>query len=174
MRFRVVRLGLLLVILGLAVMGATVANDSRSHMVGTEYFDMPPQGRIGRTFYPVKRTLRVTVESSPDFRGKLYILSESNFGLWRREDALDPLITVDIYGGVSTIFNPPVRGLYGFVIVNELNDTRGVTFRLSDYGWEYDLLAASGVVACVGGVTIVVGIVMKATLSKGVEVHKDE
>lgn len=173
MRFHIARLGLLLIIFGLAVMGATIANDSRGHMLGRESFDMQPQGRIGRTFYPVIRTLTVTVESSPDFRGKLYILSERSFRLWRTGDVLDPLVTVDIYGGVSTIFDPPVRGCYGFVIVNDLSETRGVTFRLSDYGWEYDLLAASGVLVSIGSILIVVGIVMKVTFPKRGEVHED-
>jgi len=174
LRFRVVRLGLLLVIFGLAAMGATVANDSRSHFVGTTSFDLQPQVLWYNTFYPVIRTLRVTVESSPDFRGKLYILSESGFRLWRNEDVLDPLVTVDIHGGVSTIFDPPVRGSYGFLIVNELNETRSVTFRLSDYGWEYDILTASGILACIGGVLTVLGIVMNVIPSKGVESHRDE
>jgi len=167
MRFHVVRLGLLSVIFGLAVMGATIANDSRSHFLERTSFDLKPQVLWYSTFFPVIRTLRVTVESSPDFRGRLYILSESGFWLWRNEDVLDPLVAVDIHGGVSTIFDPPVRGPYGFLIINELNETRDITFRLSDYGWEYDLLAISGVIACAGGVVIVVGIVIRVAPSSG-------
>ncbi len=173
MRFRVVRLGLLLVFLGLGVMGATVANDSRISFLSSTQSDVPPLGVASTRLYPVVRTLRVTVQSSLDFRGKLYVLSESGYRLWRNEDVLDPLVTVDIHGGVSTIFDPPVRGFYGFVIVNELNDTRSVTLRCSDYGWEYDLLTASGVLACVGGVFITIGIVLKPVPSKGVESHRD-
>lgn len=167
------RLGFLLLVFGVAVFGGTVANDSRGYMLESTSFDASPGVQWFRTFFPVKRTWRVTVESSPDFRGKLYILSESGFGLWRNEDVFDPLVTIDIHGGMSTVFDPPVRGFYGFVIVNELNETRGVAFRLSEYGWEYDLLAASGVVACVGGVLIVIGVVIKTvTVSKRAEADR--
>ena len=170
MRFGIGRLGFLFFVFGVAVMGGTIANDSRSNMLGRESFDIPPQVQVGRTFYPIIRTLRVTVESSPDFRGKLYILSESGFRLWREGDVLDPLVTVDVQGGVSTVFAPPIRGFYGFVMVNESNVTRRVTFSLSDYGWEFDLLAAFGVLSCVGCGLIALGVVRKAvTVSKGVE-----
>jgi len=154
-----VRVGFLVLIFSVAVVGGTIANDSARSVTPTRIIEMPPYGRVSGTFYPVKRTWRLTVESSPDFRGKLYILSEAGFRLWMDKRVIDSLDEVDIHGGVSKIFNPPLRGPYAFLIVNELNETRGVTVRHTQFGWEYDLIVAFSVFACVGGGLMAVGMV---------------
>lgn len=160
------RAGFLVLIFSVAVVAGSIVNDSARSVTPTEAMELPPYGRVLRTFYPVKRSWRLTVESSPDFRGKLYILSEAGFGLWMDKHVIDSLVEVDIYGGVSTIFDPPVRGSYGFLIVNELNETRGMVVRHSQFGWEYDLLVAFSVLACVGGGLMAAGVVLKASKVK--------
>lgn len=160
------RIGFLIVLFGVATAGATMASDSVSWAGYVQSSDVPAKGQTAFAYYPIRRTLRVIVESSVDFRGSLYILDEAGIKQWLEEDIFDPLVTVEIFGGLSMIFQPPKRGFYAFVVYNDLNETREVSFRFTQYGFEYDLLTASGFSVIVGSALFLFGMSMRAFARK--------
>lgn len=166
------RLGFLIIIFGVMVAGSTIASDSASWPLMRTSFDLPAKGQIGETTYPIRRTTRVIVQSSVDFEGKLYILDEACIRRWLEEDVFDPLVTVDVHGGVSTTFEPPIRGLYGFLVYNDLNETREVSLSASEYGLEYDVLSASGVIVLVGTILTMLEVMIKALAPQKCRTHR--
>jgi hypothetical protein len=151
-----------MVLFGLATAAATIASDSMNWYGPVESRIVSAKSQTVFTYYPIRRTLRVIVESSVDFRGKLFILDEVRIKKWLDEDVFDPLVTINIFGGVSTFFQPPRRGFYAFIVYNDLNETQEVTFRFTEYGYEYDLLTDSTILTIVGGVLILLCVSIKA------------
>lgn len=139
-----IKIGLLVVLVGVAVAVGVIVNDSVSIRGYNTIKGVSPKSYGGIVEYPVKRTVRVIVESSLDFQGQLYILDQTGLKLWLQEGVFSPLKTVDIYGGVSTTFEPPMRGLYGFALFNNSNKQHDISLVLVQYGLEYDLLTMSG------------------------------
>lgn len=166
------RIGFLVVIFGVMAAASTITNDSARGVVGSHSFDLSAKEQINRPIYPIRRTTRVIVESSVDFRGSLYILDETGIKRWLEEDVFEPLVTVDIYGGASVTFEPPRRGLYDFIIYNDTNETHEIAWSYRQYGLEYDLLSASGVITVVGGVLIILGIVKSEYTPQKTPNHK--
>lgn len=169
MKFNLVRIGFLFFIFGSATAGATIASDSVSWPGPIQSVNVPAKGQTAFTYYPIRRTVRVMVESSVDFRGRLHILDEARIKQWLEEDIFDPLVTVDVFGGLSMIFLPPMRGFYAFVVHNDLNETREVSFRFTQYGYEYDLLTVSGVSVMVGSAFFLLGMSMRVFARKKVK-----
>lgn len=166
MRLNLTRVGFLMILFGVATAGATIASDSVSWPGYTQSSNVPANSQTAFTYYPIRRTVRVIIESSVNFRGSLYILDEARIKQWLEKDIFDPLVTADIVGGLSMIFQSPKRGFYAFVVCNDLNETREVSFRFTQYGFEYDLLTASGVSVTVGSALFLFGMSMRAFARK--------
>jgi hypothetical protein len=162
LKLNLLRMGLLIILFGLAVMGATVANDTISWANFAESGNVPANGDRITTFYQISRTAHVVVEGSIDFRGKLYILDQTGIKRWLEEDVFDPIVTEDIFGGLSTYFQPPTRGFYAFIVHNDLNESQQIAIRSTEYGLEYDLLEVSGAFLVVGSVFILSWLVVRA------------
>jgi len=156
------RVGLLIILFGLAITGATIASDSISWADLGQSFDVSAKGQTAVTFYSIRRTINAIIESSVDFRGRLYILDETRIKRWLDEDIFEPLATFEVFGGLSTIFQPPNRGFYAFIVYNDLNETREVSIRLTEYGFECDLLIAANILLVIGSVFLLSSVIMIA------------
>jgi hypothetical protein len=166
------RVGLLIILFGLAIIGATLASDSINWGDFGRSFDISPGGQIAVTFYPIRRTANVIVESSVDFRGKLYILDATRIKQWLDEGVFEPIATFDVFGGLSTVFQPANRGFYAFIVYNDLNETRLVSIRCTEYGFEYDLLIAANILLVIGSAFLLSSVIMMAFSHKNVNMQE--
>jgi hypothetical protein len=160
------RIGLLIILFGLATAGATVASDSVVWPGPMQSVSVAAKDIRAFTYYPIRRTVRAIVEGSVDFRGKLYILDETRVKRWLEEDVFEPLVTFEVFGGLSAIFQPPNRGFYAFIVYNDLNETSEISFRFTEFEYEYDLLIASGTLIIIGSALLLVSVFIVALSRK--------
>jgi hypothetical protein len=168
------RIGLLIILFGLTTAGATVASDSVVWSGYSQTVSLKADGQNAFTFYPIRRTVRAIVESSVDFRGELYILDETRIKRWLEEGVFEPLVTFDVFGGLSIIFQPPNRGFYAFIVHNDLNETRDVSFRFTEFGFEYDLLIVSSVFLIIGSGLLLTSVLSVAFRHRSNEAVKNQ